>query len=99
MAEPLGGVAGWGLAKRAAALILAAWADQAVLWWRCWEFWGVWGGWGGEQRSLGVVPVLLPVVPVLLPVVPVLLPVVPVLLPVVPVLLGGVGWCLLGSPV
>ncbi len=40
---------------------------------------------GGEQRSLGVVPVLLPVVPVLLP--------------GVPVLLGGVGWCLLESPV
>ncbi len=85
MSEPVRGEAGWRHDKRAAALILAAWADQAVLWRRCWEFWGVWEGWGGEQRSLGVVPVLLPVVPVLLP--------------GVPVLLGGVGWCLLESPV
>ena len=54
--------------------------------------WGGSEGWGGEQRSLGVVPVLIPVVPVLLLVVP-------VWIPVVPVLLGGLGWFLLGSPV
>ena len=95
----MGGVAGWGLAKRAAALILAVWADRAVLWWRCWEFWGGSEGWGGEPRSLEAVPVLLPAVPVLLPAVPVLLGGVPVLLPVVPVLLGGLGWCLLGRAV